>query len=259
MKRQEFIPLDQAPDYPTEHVDWQVDLPPYAPTDQIGLDISRFDRMAKIGGFNRLTVVDYVGDRTEYVPDVNGVTGSGEATAAARGTLRQADLYKADMQTIGGSRDTDYDHPDATISLNIGEVTDQLGQKTSGGALRSPQAWADALNTAATGGIRSATRDNLFAHAPVTEKLMLPYYLGLAGYFEVTGDDPSPEAVVVKTAAYLVAGQVVWKPIFDKIAGLDRPDRRTSIIHGMHADRILAVEVLSRTRRLIKPIEPAGW
>ncbi len=257
MKRQELIPLDQIQDYPSNHVNWQVDLPPYAPTDQIGVDIARFDRMARIGGFNRLNVVDYAGETTEYIPEVNGVTGLGEATAAARGTLRQADLYKADMQTTGRSRDTDYDHADATISLNIAEVTDRLGHKTSGGALRSPQAWAGALNAAATGGIRSATRDNLFTHAPVGERLMLPFYLGGAGLVETIGDDPSPEAIVVTAGAFLVIGQVGLKPWLDKFERVDRSDRRISIVQGIHADRILAVEALSRTRRLIKPIDPA--
>lgn len=255
MSRREFTPLSEIENVETQYVNWGVELPEYVPVDQIGVDVSRLDRMAKIGGFRILNIVGYVGDTTEFVPDVNGTSKSGESTAVMRGTMRKADLFKTDIGLDIGKRDTDFDHTVASVSLNVGEITDTLTKSGVAGALRSPSAWSDIMNDATVQGVRGATRENLFSNTDTYDKVMPIWCTGLAGSLEAMSTHPSLGSAMGTVVIFNATARLI-KSQYDRYNGIDRSDKRFSMMHGIHADRILAVEALSRMGPLVKSLKP---
>jgi len=141
MAKSEFIPASDLAGYETERVRWDVELPPYAPAEGIGINIGRLGRLAHGGGFNHITVVNYAGETTEVAPNVDNVNMQGSATASMRASIKKAPL--ADMQAAGNPSTLAQDYyeyywPNGTLKLNLSEITNKLSSSKKSGALRDP-------------------------------------------------------------------------------------------------------------------------
>ncbi len=254
-----LVPISEALEL-DGRIRWNVSLPDYVQVDRIGRDAERLDRLALKGSFSSLTITSYDGETTQFKPGLNGLSSNGEATASARGTLKKADLSRA--SGAGSGTNKNYPETIGRVELNVPEIAEQVQRGGKFGALRNPVEWSDKLNRALADGVRSATRQNLYHEELFGDKYSIACtILGFETGTEITGlfsgnhFPVTSQAVLAAELGWSSFTQTVSDRKAEKLIGKDTTDRQFSIMPGVHYDRILAVEAITRVRPLIRPLK----
>ncbi len=253
-----FTPVSELAGHKTERIHWSAELPDYAPAEAIGVDIERLGKLARLGGCNQVTITSGGGDVTEMMPGVSSVDEHGSATATMSATIVKAELtqlQRGEAPDAFARRHYDYFWPNVTMKLNLSEITDRLSASKKPGALRQPAAWADQINKAMKQGFRRVARENLLINAPLGYKLSPFVCEGfLAGCGELFFGNNAAD-VLSYMAATTAAVQFALEPFdLSRRHGLPISERRWSFIPGLQADRVLAVNGLTRTLKLAKSL-----
>lgn len=240
MRAGNFIPISELSEYETERIHWSAELPDYAPAEAIGVNVERLGNLARLGGFNQLTITSGAGDITETMPSVSSVDEHGSATATMRATIKKAELTELHQEAPGtlDKRRYEYFWPNATMNLNLSEITDRLSSSKKPGALRQPKAWTNQIDQAMRQGIRRAARENLLTNTSPAQKL-LPFIAegSCAGFGELTFGNNAAD-VLTYMAVMTALVQLVAEPYLSSLEGLPPSGRRWSLIPGIQADRI---------------------
>jgi len=259
MSKETFIPLSELTDKPNGRIVWELVVPEYAPSGNIGVSTSRLSRLACLGGFRHISIRGYSGNTTTEVPEVDSVDAFGVATASGRSTITKAERQQSYVSQPEPLDEEflhyDYYWADGTISLNMAEIDDHIGEQRK---LRDAPTWSAELDKAIKLGIRNVSRQNLLENPHPIHKLNLAVFpaiiaaeLSFLGHL-VGFPYPKlgvPECLPLGLFAFQ-AGDVQLA----KKRGLDFKDRRLSLFGGWQPDRAIAVNGLSRALRIVKPI-----
>jgi hypothetical protein len=243
----EYVPLSEFDEAKCGPAHWLVQLPEYAPTDKIGVNLSALGTLARLGGFMHLDIMSYDGESDEISASPDGANKDGSTTATAKATITKAPKLETEV-------DNDPRNPFCQsyaagyIGINTSPVTTDLSQK---GALRNAEDWAEQLDTTIRKGLRGTTARNV----------LNVWSLGVTALFYVPSDvlgihDHSYDSAG-STAATLVL-DAGWAVMLASSLGRLRDDPgnhvRYSAVLGAQLDRLAAVYAATAVKKLVKPI-----
>jgi len=221
-------------------ISWRLNLPEYAPQAQIGINEPLIRRLAKLAGTGEFVIGTYGGEITTHLPSIDGLAPDGSATASGRATIQQAPLFK----TNGADSLTP-----PIVGLNIDEMKDQLSRKKAG-ALRSPQAWSDILDTSLRQGINRALRETNINPASsaafaVTQAISWPIL-----HFEFNSD-------VLQTSGSLLALNLVLSAWTKKRGPQPHVNQafNVSMFPFINLDRVLLAKTIGSLSRFVAPLK----
>jgi hypothetical protein len=246
-----FTPTAELVDLDHETIAWDLALPDYAPSEAIGVHVPRLGRLARLGGFRTLRISGYSGDTTSVSPEIDSVDDHGVATSTMRASVTKAKRIKLDELGPYRNAPQEYRWSDGGVSLNITEIDRIVGEK---GGLRKPDIWSSEINSALKLGVRQAAKQNLIENTSLGEKMVTPALLGFFTVMALAFHDTEREVLTAIGRSYLYY-HVGWTSIFNRIQGRHIQDRRWSLFEGIHLDRALAVNGISRALPLAKEIK----
>lgn len=259
----ELTPIAELDGYRSEHLAWDIHLPDYVPTEQIGLNVPRLELLARLGGLAHLRVSTYEGDRTQYQAEITGIGRDGSASAGMKSVKQKAALSKADIPNGSGpSLYSEYWWGDATISINAAEMDRKITDRArEGGSLRDAQMWGKLIDSGLRKGVASASKQQLIERVSTESKVMFAVAEG--------------SAVVVTIGSSILHGfglenffqESVVKGLVDSFCvqgatayglskrGYHLNSRRLSLIPGYQLDRLVVAQGLVRAKKLVRPIK----
>lgn len=248
-----YVPLSELSDYEDRRLIWRVELPPYAPAEQIGINTRRLGKLARLGGLESLRVATYAGETTKVTPGIDSVDEFGQATASMSAAETKADLQQNNLSSFEDIEiPYEYQWQKGSILINSSELDYRIGEK---GKLRDPQAWAKELNEALKLGIKGASEKSLIEKVPLYEKMRTPTLLGIFAVMDTLIDRKYNLNTFEHELTSLEFYQIFVVPMLDRILRhAPIRERKLSLIPGLPIDRLFAVEGLSSALPLAKAI-----
>lgn len=250
----EVVPLSRLNNLETEGYAFHIQLPDYAPSEELGLDIGRLNRIKRWTGFGHLILNTYAGDTTEATPVVASLAPDGSATAGSKFSTEEADLYDTDMTkcTWAHNQFPEYCRPSGLVKLNTNEILQRLSTDTkTPGALRDPQAWADQLNSSLTDGVLSLAKQNLYLRHSIADKIM-SFYFAAASAIVCRN---YPAEIPAYTVGMSLVHQTLGRPLMARNRYGLSGERMLSVFPGVSLDRLLITTGLLKASKLIRPIK----
>lgn len=255
-----FIPISELQEFEGRRIVWNLVLPDYAPSERIGVNIQRLGRIARIGGFNSLTIDSFIGETSSIDLEPDSVDKHGQATAVSKVSAVKAKIQRVDIGEPNPEYEDDREYvwPDGVISLNLPELDERVAQD---GSVRGADNWSKHLNEALKQGVNSATINHLI-EAPTTlnkSRLVTKPLGGAAIAYaaqEVGGyGDASFEEYFLMFLAINGTVESTMGAVLDKMFhNWPISERRFSLICGMQFDRAILVSGISRTLPLVKAL-----
>ncbi len=254
-----YIPFSEMEAAETDPVIWRVNLPEYVPANEIGINLRRLGRLARLSGFESLRVASYDGEVTKLAPGIDSVGQDGSATASMPSAVSKAETSR---QSIHGQTAPelplsieDYTWTNGALLLNTSEIDGRVGQK---GNVRDANVWAKELNAALTKGMRAMVAKNLIERPSMFHKITAP--LPLAASLIVIDaqyvNDFSAQTLIELGLIGIPLLHTMFEPAYEMIVHKFPPNkRRWSLVPGVQLDRVLAVNSLSRISPLVKHLE----
>lgn len=259
MTKETLVPIQEAVIY-SRHMHVNLNLPSWVPTDHIGIDIKRVERLLDLGGIEFLHVKGK-GDEetTKTVPTVIGSTESGSLFAGKMGASEQVPDY-----TLHSSSDSSYGHfirntHWSTVDLQINTAQVNQSIRHAGENLKDPKPWAKKLDKIIRHGILNAGTKHLLTGFSPFEKIgvllvtinngiLLPLNLSVQdGLLNSFGKAVTPEKVVMNVTTHLIMWNLIYIAMGRK--------SRLNFIPGYEIDRAFLLQILARTLPVIKPFE----
>jgi hypothetical protein len=239
-----FVPLSELQG---ERVNLQ--LPEYAPTEAIGINLERIDRLAHLGGFalGETSISTFSGGTTTHGLGVTGRNADGTAIAGAAST-RNAERGRG---TFEQDSHLGFCHgrPSLTVQVNQEEIVQRLSNASK---LRDARAWSAQLDTSIARGLKRASWDHYVGGPHYMEMFIASAGIMARAALEFGGgiDSETPAHVLMTVAIYnMVKG--AGAAIADKA---DPREVCYSLIPGVHPDRALAVGALAKLLPLAKRV-----
>jgi hypothetical protein len=240
----EYIPFSDLEEAELGAVRWLVDLPDYAPTEKIGLNITALGKLAHIGGFRHLDVRSFSGGKDSVSLSPNGLNEDGSGTASAKASVTKA--KKITTKTFDDEGLVCQTYSTGYIGLNTSTMTEQLSHK---GKLRDPEAWSTQLDGHLRSGLRRATASN-------TVTLSRTAALGLI-YTPIPLLNDHPYANPEATAANLATTAMITlaaAALVGYAVGRTKDEIRYSTVCGLQLDRLATVYGVTAVKKLVKPV-----
>ena len=234
-------------------------LPDYLQAERIGVNAELIGKIAHWGCFEPDVQIEaYSGQITSHNASIMGFESSGAAFMGATGTTEKAPLAQHEVGPSKLRSAYHVMHP-LRIKMNVPEIQHRLSEDRAD--LRDPAPWARQLDIGISQQLRAASRKHLLADRSSVQELLYSVGLGgmLYGLSIIAGGliahELHPEiATPASIAATLLVDNGI-KMAANKTVGRPMWDGCISVFPGFHIDRYAAVEALTRTRRLVRPIE----
>lgn len=250
MTRSGLVPLDEL-GQGKERVSWNLQLPDYAPTDRIGVDVRRLDRLARLGGFINFNVSGYEGNTIRSLPQIDSINPDGTATSSGRLSIQRTDLQKVHGKEPAFGQSTSYVTGQANVRINVPEMLDRVTASKRPAPLRNPEAWSGVLNDAVGSGLRAATFEHLIKQPGIENKIFL---LGTLAVLWGNTNRGALEYFAGNLFGTALWGAGFWFMLKMGAQGRDAP---FSVVPFVHLDRVARVSLATRTRRLVRPFPAA--
>lgn len=248
----EFQPLSSLPECEIPRINWQLELPDYAPSNEVGINTRALSRFAKLGGYDSLTIRAEDMGTTKTVPGLDGMNGDGSATSSAGGSVYHPDNVKAlakDGREPGCNDSYDaYHWRTGVLTVNSQVILDRLSRNRDD-ALRSGAAWSKELDKALKSGLTASARESLIAKSTPNGLLLFIASMGISQGIAIAEDTISSS----NTASGLV-GFAFYNILRGVIKGHSIKDYRPSVLPTYQVDRLMIVAGLSRATRFAKPL-----
>lgn len=242
-----LVPLSELEDVEFGAVHWKVNLPEYAPTDKIGVNVGALGQLARLGGFRHLDIVSYAGEVDKVAVDPGHANTDGSLTGVAIAQREKTSAPRHYTDEIDGGPGVQF-YSSGLMRVNTSPMADQISQK---GKLRDAGAWSSVLDHTLRANLRKITAQNLAGG---------DRRIGFIGLSTAYGAVPT-----LMHQYYDSAGALSWLPVasaaaiasaavIGKFEGARLSDIRFSAVYGVQLDRIAAVYGGSAVRRLVKPL-----
>lgn len=258
-----FVPIDQIQ---SERLRVDLQLPPFIPVHQIGVNVGRVRFLCNIAGIDHLRVESVSQGTSGFIPVIVGMDDQGSAVAGRVGLKTEVRTFSTETDRLGNEI-IDAEHPkrwtDAKVSLNTDEVARQIqaNPEISAG-LRSPEPWADVLNQSIKRCLIDEGTRHLILGLRASEWGATAFFWMYAGVMS-SGVVLSPFSLRPHIPAFqefllqLMIGSAIWNGI-DYTFSRSKPGHpyRLSLIKGPQLDRALILNTLGRLGRVAKVIDP---
>lgn len=258
-----FIPITEAQ---SERVRFHVSLPEFVDDDKIGVNLRAINRLCQIGGIRRLVVIGAEDlDTSKAVPQILGFNSQGSAYMGKAATKTDEPTSKSISAT---GQEEWWSHPqqwaNTVIAINMNEVRERIAQeKDWNEGIRSTKAWSHFLNKGIKEGI---SREGSLQLLSLRNKLSLGIFASFVALksFEIGPipmlNDYNPHIPALKDLAITY---FVWSNswnTYDRFTRGKRPflsdnNTRYTLFYGPEVDRAILLNIVSRTRTLVKHIE----
>lgn len=165
MTKTGFVPVPETREFESEHFRWDVNFPEYVPEEQIGVNIGRIERLARLGGIEHTRISCKIGEITSHEVEIVGVQDDGTAIAGKSGKADKASLSETVVE--GRKRDSsfgigfpEYEWGDAQVKINTVEIANRIMKNDWD--LRHPTSWTHHLNKGIAKGLRAAGKEQLY-------------------------------------------------------------------------------------------------
>lgn len=251
---QRNVPLSELPDIEQDFLDWQLKLPQYVATDEIGLRLRALGRTARWGGLKSVTVVEEAGPTTQAIPSIIGSDERGNALAGMSGAIKRESLSRTTVPQSNFWPELSWS--DARIGINTNEIRQLINEnlKKWPTGERSTQAWSHYLDLSIREGLASAGREQLVNNVHWYFKLLHAGGDVLTAASMIAGGQP-----VKSLGAYVVGGvtsMTLTGHYVRRIGGTDEKIR-VSLLPFVHLDRLGILSGLTKSTKLIRAIKPA--
>lgn len=150
---------------------------PYAPTDQVAVDLGRIARIAKIGRLNEVEIGQYHEQDETYQPTVSGLDDNGTATASQSG-LRRAQLDRSKIEDVEGVKSIMLrGHTDIKINFAHPDISESNP--------RDPKNWSKVIDLAIKDALKVSSARQLFTSSP----LVRSWVISLSSFRTATSGD----------------------------------------------------------------------
>lgn len=225
-------------------------LPPYAEPDRIYLDLGRTARIARVGRLESVNIMPFSQREEVISPDISGFHDySNETTASAAGTASKTKTRRS----LSNIREDDIDsfaRVNATIQINTAHP--DIENKSA----RDPIVWAHGIDLGLREGLRNASRKHM-----VNNRDFFDYTIGgmwaalltkdITQFYtdgQINNDNVQNLAT---TLAYVGITELLITTIRKQRNG-GKFDPEWTLIPCLPLDRVAAVQVMSRTQKLVK-------
>lgn len=242
-------------------------LPDYLDAERIGVNAELIGRVAQLGCFKpEVEITAHSGETTTYHAQFNGMAGPGVASAAATGTVSVAKRSKVSYEdTPPAFYDNNFSFtvrhhgvPKLTASLNTAEIQQRVQEKAH---MRNTKAWAKELDGGMSEALRQAARQNILGGLTSYREafdgaLQLTCYSAAWSFLDMLdGNQTDVLGNLPWNVSFLIAISNIQKMRRENLLDPSHMETCYSLFPGLHLDRYLAVEGITRARRLIRPIK----
>ena len=249
-----LVPLSDIGNQNAEILNWRLNLPEYVPTDGIAINIGVTELVARLGALSSFTVRGYDGDRSEIMPIIPNVDSRGNAIVSIVTSKQKAESFKATVEE--GNRPSslysEYWRDDATVEVNVPEITDKVLRTDQDNSLRSAELWSKELNKSLKAGLSRSVNEQILRNVSRRSRQ----------FFFVTAIAEAEVPFQITSSVQIDAPEILAITCFSQmlisiLAGLDGAslrERRLSLIPCYQVDRLFIAQSILKTHRLIKPI-----
>ncbi|OGH11020.1 MAG: hypothetical protein A3B38_02405 [Candidatus Levybacteria bacterium RIFCSPLOWO2_01_FULL_36_13] len=245
-----FIPLPKVErEQPLDNVYFNFNLPQFVDQDRIGVNIGRVDRINNLSGIFALKVEGKTDlDQSSEEHNVVGVNSDGSALASKSKTKNI--VPTADIFARGEFNHFEKSNSRSValgLALNISEITSRI--QLSNKNIRESDSWSKEIDKALREKLRKGGTDNL-VKLNTFEKWWFPFAYGImpGTIFAINGTFP------------MVYYSVIYSldKFFDILKHRDYPETRISLFPSVapQLDRAAALQVLTRTQKLVSDLQP---
>lgn len=253
-----FIPLKRIEkEQPSDIVTISLGMPSFVNKDRIGVNLGRMEGLAKLSGIKRIQIKDSSGDQSLPVElQVAGFNPDGSAMASRSGLQTMVPAYEYKPQILDSGIPMNQRVINLNISVNLDAIGSQLASSRE--AVRSPRGWARELDRGTRELIRRAGRANLMGN--VSDEVTTTYAVittasGLTTLSVLTEFSISSPPMLFGELWLLL---YMMFQMADLAKGHKKENYRNSIFLGPQLDRAAALNLLTRSQKLIKEITPSG-
>jgi hypothetical protein len=240
-----YIPVPELGDLEESRLIWRVNLPDYAPAENILVNVDRINKLAWLGGMESLRVSSYDGNTTQVSAEIGGIDNNGTATAVMKGAVAKAKTFEVDNAAQSASLQR-YGWSKNRVNLNIPEIDERVARSTN---LRDPNEWSKQLNKALKPAIRESSWQSLIQQS--SSKMTIPLAVGINTPFyellKVFGSQIQFNALGIYALSAFV-----MSPLLGHRYGIPVREQKHTLVPGFPIDRYLAVSAFSRVNPLIK-------
>lgn len=263
-----FVPITEIPsldEAPDSLITWDFQLPPNVDAERVQINMDRIERISKIGYFLGHHVIGYQGEVSNVTPGFSGINPDG--TAQASGVANSVKAPVNETSLIDEYPEAPflmrrYHKTTAIHKLNKAEIVSRVVDRKRDKEVTSEVAWAEELNSAFAGSVRSASTQHLFDRSgnrffTILDTAALMTMGSLATINLVVNNDVHTMAsfgVIMGFRAIIDQGFKLFDRDVSDAYGIPLDNKRTSFTFSLinQADRHLAVSALSRVGPLIR-------
>ncbi|OGK18964.1 hypothetical protein A3E69_03365 [Candidatus Roizmanbacteria bacterium RIFCSPHIGHO2_12_FULL_40_130] len=248
-----FVPLPQVD---SQRVTLDLDLPPYAQKENIGVNVRALHSLCKLAGIEHLVIRSVTGPTSTFDPMITGITSDGTAIAAKVGLKKLVPMHESHIFGLRERIGEDLKWSDGEIEINMSELTRRLihgKREGKEGNLHGSKDWAQKLNKAIKGGMLDLGFSNLVVDQSLGSKLMFFQTITLFGllYGLSHGDIYTALRVVGVPVEAINLGR---RPSYGDYKN-EFGEYRYSLFLGLQIDRALLLALKTKTNKLIKSLD----
>lgn len=159
-------------DDPVANCFWNFELPPTLDAERIVIDMTRLQRVQKIGAVVSNVVSSYQGDVTKVTPGINGIQGDGTATASNSASVQQAERTKQYFIPEFSCPTHDaYGRVVLINDLNKAEMVSRISDQKSRTSKTREEIWAKELNDAFIKSFAEGVYPYMVGHSTTLRKM----------------------------------------------------------------------------------------
>lgn len=238
-------------------VTWDIELPPYINTDRIELNMSRIEKIHRIGSFVASFVTEYSGQKTRVEPTIVGMNGDGTAIAGKKSIVTKGNLSNSAVQLVNGAQDaselTQLSYGKAIIQhkLNSAEIEQNVMSRRPTSKTRDG-IWAEELARGLADSYRNSAATHLGRSSRASKLFDGGFASVVAGgtVHEISAGAPPTLLIGVVASMGVVAG---LQQVLASKEGLSLHDRRWSLVSNFfQPEAYFAIDALSRMPGLLR-------
>lgn len=254
-----FVPISDAQ---SERVMIKIPFPEFVDDQRIGVNVREIHRLCQIGGIRKIAVIGIDDlDTSRSEPQILGFNEQGSAYMGKAVSKTEAPVSLSDSGYTEGYYHTER-WTNAVIAVDMNALKERVvHDKRWPEGVRSPSAWSHYLNKGIKDGISNEGTIQLLSLNPKVRLALFTAAVGLdvsgIGFpFFSTNHPHFPE--ITETASHYFVSSSVWNIVDRVISGGSVKDSkaRYTLFYGPEVDRAILLKILTKTRTLVKQIEP---
>jgi hypothetical protein len=262
MSNNAFVPIIELREGSSDtRVAWHANLPEYVDEKRIGVNVRALGRLTQLAGLRDMTITSSEDSEYEFSSQLREVA---HQTVPSREAGKNVLAPRLAQVAIGGStfipsHAYDFYWPKGLINLNVLAVADRVNDLPGEHALSDPSAWSGVMNRVLQEGLRESSRLHLLLNVPNQIRTDFLAGMAISNALLIAFEEVSKIPFDLRTLGVNALGipevyNLVVSPILAKFAGARLRDKRLSILPVWQLDRLAAVNVLSKTTKLVKQL-----